>query len=145
MGGGYPKGAGTDPGPLSEEAQLFDVGIGEALVLAVLALVIFGEKLPSVAQSAGRTLRQLRQMAQSAQADLKEGLGPEFKDFDPRDLNPKSFVRKHLFEGDDDPIGVKGLKRDLDGFALDLDDDLPVTPDGGLGPDERPPFDNEAT
>lgn len=116
---------------------MFDVGLGEALVLAVLALVIFGDKLPSVAQQAGRTLRQLRQMAQSAQADLQEGLGPEFKDFDPRDLHPKNFVRKHLFEGDADPLGLG-------------DGDLsPSTVNGvgpmGLGRDERPPFDNEAT
>ncbi|GAA2722680.1 sec-independent translocase [Actinocorallia aurantiaca] len=120
---------------------MFDVGLGEALVLAVLALVIFGEKLPSVAQQAGRTLRQLRQMAQSAQNDLRDGLGPEFKDFDPRDLNPKSLVRKHLFEGDDDPLGVKTLKRDLDD-----DFDEPVAHRGAeLGQDERPPFDDEAT
>lgn len=120
---------------------MFDVGLGEALVLAVLALVIFGEKLPSVAQQAGRTLRQLRQMAQSAQNDLRDGLGPEFKDFDPRDLNPKSFVRKHLFEGDDDPLGVKTLKNDLDD-----DFDAPVGHRGAeLGQDERPPFDDEAT
>ncbi|MEO3782238.1 sec-independent translocase [Actinocorallia sp. B10E7] len=120
---------------------MFDVGLGEALLLAVLALVIFGEKLPAAAQQAGRTLRQLRQMAQSAQADLREGLGPEFKDFDPRDLNPKSFVRKHLFEGDDDPMGVKTLGRDLD-------DDFDAPPGRGrseLGQDERPPFDDEAT
>jgi sec-independent protein translocase protein TatB len=126
---------------------LFDVGLPEALVLAVLALVIFGEKLPTVAKEAGRTLRQLRQMAQSAQEDLRQGLGPEFKDFDPRDLNPKTFVRKHLFEGDDDPLGVKTLRRDLDDF-----DDIgePLGPPGlgrseMLARDERPPFDDEAT
>lgn len=119
---------------------MFDVGLPEALVLAVLALVIFGEKLPTVAQQAGRTLRQLRRMAQSAQSDLREGLGPEFKDFDPRDLNPKSFVRKHLFEDDDDPLGMRGLDADLE----------PAGPPGlgrseMLAQDERPPFDDEAT
>lgn len=113
---------------------MFDVGLGEALVLALLALVIFGDKLPSVAQQAGRTLRQLRQMAQSAQADLKEGLGPEFQNFDARDLNPKSFVRKHLFEDNDDPLGLKSL-----------DDDPVPYQAPALAVDERPPFDHEAT
>ncbi|WP_460301616.1 sec-independent translocase [Actinocorallia aurea] len=119
---------------------MFDVGLPEALVLGVLALVIFGDKLPSYAQQAGRALRQLRQMAQSAQSDLKDGLGPEFKDFDPRDLNPKNFVRKHLFEGENDPLGLKDL---------DKDDDLPsyaaLAAERRLGSDERPPFDSEAT
>ncbi|WP_106399564.1 sec-independent translocase [Actinocorallia populi] len=124
---------------------MFDIGLPEALVLAILALVIFGEKLPSVAQQAGRTLRQLRQMAQSAQTDLREGLGPEFKDFDPRDLNPKSFVRKHLFEDDDDPLGVRRLREELDDDFAE-----PLGPPGRgrsemLGQDERPPFDDEAT
>lgn len=123
---------------------MFDIGLFEALVLAILALVIFGEKLPTVAQQAGRTLRQLRQMAQSAQTDLREGLGPEFKDFDPRDLNPKSFVRKHLFEDDEDPLGVRKFRAELD----DLDE--PAGPPGlsrsqMLAQDERPPFDDEAT
>ncbi|ROO83088.1 sec-independent protein translocase protein TatB [Actinocorallia herbida] len=121
---------------------MFDVGLPEALVLVVLALVIFGDKLPSYAQQAGRALRQLRQMAQSAQNDLKDGLGPEFQDFDPRDLNPKNFVRKHLFEGDNDPLGIKGLD-----LGLDLDDKsyASTASERRLGSDERPPFDSEAT
>ncbi|GAB3680527.1 hypothetical protein GCM10027589_50660 [Actinocorallia lasiicapitis] len=112
---------------------MFDIGLGEAAVLAILALVIFGDKLPTVAQQAGRTLRQLRAMAQNAQADLKDGLGPEFGDFDPRDLNPKTFVRKHLFEDDADPLGVNSF------------DDTPSYKAPALAVDERPPFDHEAT
>ncbi|GAA3230837.1 sec-independent translocase [Actinocorallia longicatena] len=113
---------------------MFDIGLGEAAVLAVLALVIFGDKLPQVAQSAGRTLRQLRQMAQNAQADLKDGLGPEFSDFDPRDLNPKSFVRKHLFDDDADPLGMSGETAAAPAYKAPA-----------LAVDERPPFDAEAT
>jgi sec-independent protein translocase protein TatB len=56
---------------------VFDVGLGEALLLLVLALVIFGpDQLPKVASQAGRALRQLRTMANSAKEDLREGLGP---------------------------------------------------------------------
>src|SRR5580693_4422725 len=43
-------------------------------------------------------LRDLRRIAEGAKADLREGLGPEFQDFDFDDLNPKTFVRKHLFD-----------------------------------------------
>ena len=115
---------------------MFDVGIGEFAVLAVLALVIFGDKLPSVAAQAGRTLRQLRTMANSAKDDLRAGLGPEFADFDVADLNPRRFVTKHLFEGDEDPLG---LKDDPD-VAADEPYKEPALPYG-----EKPPYDHEAT
>ena len=108
---------------------MFDVGIGEALVLAVLALIIFGpDQLPKVASQAGRALRQLRTMANSAKQDLQDGLGPEFADFDVADLNPRRFVQKHLFEGDDD-----------------LPQETPYAGEPLLPFGERPPFDPEAT
>jgi len=69
------------------------------LVLAVIALIVFGpNELPKVASQAGRMLRDLRRIAEGAKADLRDGLGPEFQDFDFQDLNPKTFVRKHLFD-----------------------------------------------
>jgi sec-independent protein translocase protein TatB len=114
---------------------VFDVGIGEFALLAVLALVIFGDKLPSVAAQAGRTLRQLRTMANSAKDDLRAGLGPEFADFDPADLNPRRFVTKHLFEGDDDPLGLKDPV-----VAAEEPYKEPALPYG-----EKPPYDTEAT
>lgn len=107
-------------------------------VLVVLALVIFGDKLPQVAGQAGRMLRQFRQMADSAKADLQEGLGPEFKDFDINDLNPKSFVRKHLFEDDPNPVASNGS-------SLFDDEDLSFATTAGELEGKKPPFDNEAT
>ncbi|MFC6878427.1 MULTISPECIES: sec-independent translocase [Actinomadura] len=117
---------------------MFDVGLGEMAVLVVLALVIFGDKLPQVAGQVGRTLRQLREMANSAKADLQDGLGPEFKDFDVADLNPKTFVRKHLFEDPPDDVPVSN------GAVFD-DEPSYLSTAGGLDYGERPPFDNEAT
>lgn len=108
---------------------MFDVGVGELAVLGVLALVIFGpERLPGMAAQAGRALRQLRHMASDATRDLRDGLGPEYADFDPRDLNPRQFVRRHLFEDDDEPMESFDQSRE-----------------STLGYDERPPFDTEAT
>ncbi|MQA96366.1 MAG: translocase [Streptosporangiales bacterium] len=110
---------------------MFDVGFGEAAVLAVLALLIFGpERLPKMAAQAGRALRQLRQMANNAQNDLKAGLGPEFRDMDVADLNPRRFVRKHLWEDEDDPSSRP---------------EEATVASGGLDYGERPPFDREAT
>jgi sec-independent protein translocase protein TatB len=80
-------------------------------MLVVVALLVFGpDKLPSVARDAARLLRELRSMAQGARTQLKSELGPEFADFDLDTLNPRSFVRKHLLEGDDDLLS--GLNDD---------------------------------
>ncbi|HEY6315800.1 MAG TPA: sec-independent translocase [Streptosporangiaceae bacterium] len=78
---------------------MFDLSIPKLLVLAVIALIIFGpNELPKIASQAGRALRDLRKIAEGAKNDLREGLGPEFSDFDIEDLNPKRFVQKHLLD-----------------------------------------------
>jgi len=77
---------------------VFDLSLPKLLVLAVIALVVFGpDELPKIAAQAGRALRDLRQIAESANNDLREGLGPEFTGFDIEDLNPKRLVHEHLF------------------------------------------------
>jgi sec-independent protein translocase protein TatB len=83
---------------------VFDLSVTKLLVLAVIALVVFGpHELPRIAQQAGRALRDLRRIAEGAKADLREGLGPEFQDFDFEDLNPRRFVQKHLLDDMDGP------------------------------------------
>ena len=78
---------------------MFDLSIPKLLVLAVIALIVFGPKeLPKIASQAGRALRDLRRIAEGAKNDLRDGLGPEFADFEIEDLNPKRFVQKHLVE-----------------------------------------------
>lgn len=122
---------------------MFDLSLTKLLVLAVLALIIFGpDQLPKVASQAGRALRDLRRIAESAKADLQEGLGPEFRDFDINDLHPKNFVRKHLwdeFDGNGNGNGgptpqpeAAALAGSADGVSL-------------LAPGESPPYDSEAT
>ncbi len=86
-----------------------DVNGWEFLLLAVLELVILGpEKLPKYAADAGRMIRSVRRMADDAKREVTDSLGPEFRDIDIADLNPRRFARKHLFDPDD----------------LGLDDDL---------------------
>jgi sec-independent protein translocase protein TatB len=125
---------------------VFDLSIWKLLVLAVLALIIFGpDRLPQIASQAGRALRDLRKIAENAKADLQEGLGPEFRDFDVNDLNPKTFVRKHLWDeadgngngnghgnGGPSPAAQTVRRPGADGLAL-------------LAPGETPPYDSEAT
>jgi sec-independent protein translocase protein TatB len=83
------------------------LGWGEVGVILLLALFIVGpERLPGLAADAGRTLRSLRRQVKGLTDDLKTELGPEFADVDLRSLHPRTFVQKHLMEGDlfgDDP------------------------------------------
>jgi sec-independent protein translocase protein TatB len=107
---------------------VLDIGLGELLLMAVLALLVFGpERLPKVASDAARTLRQVRRMATEARRDLADAAG---------------------IEGDPElTAAVRGL-RDLDPRrVLEPLDDLPgpvtrgatptLTP--GAQPDPTPP------
>lgn len=83
---------------------LLDINGPEFLLLLVLAVILFGpERLPDLARKAARLLRYLRTVAGSAQQQLSKELGPEFENVDFRDLNPKTFVQKHLLD-DVEPI-----------------------------------------
>lgn len=124
---------------------MFDLSITKLAVLAVIALIVFGpNELPKIAAQAGRALRDLRRIAEGAKADLKEGLGPEFQDFDFDDLNPRRFVQKHLLE---EPVTVSApavaRANGTSGGAADTNTAngaRPVLRDG-----DDPPFDLEAT
>ena len=92
--------------------------------LLMLALLIFGERLPKVIGDGLRMLRGLRAMAQNATSDLSRALGT---DIQLQDLHPKAFIRKHLLsEEDEDAIRkpLQGLfedvKKDLNGVKSDL-------------------------
>jgi sec-independent protein translocase protein TatB len=110
---------------------VFDLSLPKLLVLAVIALVIFGpSELPAIAAQAGRALRDLRTIAENAKNDLREGLGPEFTDLEIEDLNPRRFMHKHL-SGNPNP---------------DQGTQQRAVPDGTPVPSgERPPSDPDAT
>ena len=117
---------------------MFDLSLPKILVLAVIALVVFGpNELPKMAAKAGKALRQLRNIAEGAKNDLREGLGPEFADFEIEDLNPRHFVQKHLLS-----------ELDLDGGSTATATAASSATGTGasqLLPGEEPPFDMEAT
>ena len=79
--------------------MFFDIGIGEVFGLAVLAMFLVGpERLPKVASEAAKWVTKIRELANSATAELKDNLGPGFEDLQPKDLNPKTFVKKQISE-----------------------------------------------
>ncbi|MFF8869249.1 sec-independent translocase [Streptomyces massasporeus] len=143
-----------------------DIGPLELVTLIVLAVLVFGpDKLPKVIQDVTRTIRKIREFSESAKNDIREELGPEFKDFEFEDLNPKTFIRKQL---DNEDLGLKEIRNGFDlkkemaevtdavhsrdsdassagaagssGGRIDMTK-KPETP----GPDDRPPFDADAT
>jgi sec-independent protein translocase protein TatB len=114
---------------------VFDLSLPKLLVLAVIALVIFGpSELPAIAAQAGRALRDLRTIAENAKNDLREGLGPEFTDLEIEDLNPRRFMHKHL-PGDPNP----DQRTQQQPARQTAADGTPLTPG------ERPPSDPDAT
>ncbi|MEV0229883.1 sec-independent translocase [Nonomuraea sp. NPDC050786] len=122
---------------------MFNLGWMEIGALIVIALLVFGpDKLPQAASQAGKTLRNLRRMANNARDDLRAGLGPEFQNFDPADLNPRNFVRKHLLDDlEDDWSNSKS--RELEPATMAPYPPEPVVEQLGYG--EVPPYDSEAT
>ena len=85
--------------------------------LLLLALLIFGERLPKVIGDGMRMLRGLRAMAQNATSDLNRELGT---DLQLQDLHPKAFIRKHILSEEDE----EALRKPLQGLFDDVKNDL---------------------
>jgi sec-independent protein translocase protein TatB len=147
-----------------------DIGPLELVTLVVLAVLVFGpDKLPKVIQDVTRTIRKIREFSESAKDDIRSELGPEFKDFEFEDLNPKTFIRKQL---DNDELGLKEIRNGFDlkkemaevtDAVHGRDTDTPSSSSGSSSSgsssssggrvdmtkkpeeDERPPFDADAT
>ncbi len=66
----------TSQGNAAYAGDVFDIGIGEIMILAVLGLLVFGpERLPKAAADAVRMLKQVRGMAANARQDLADSAG----------------------------------------------------------------------
>ncbi|MGW3653501.1 sec-independent translocase [Streptomyces sp. NPDC000878] len=141
-----------------------DIGPLELVTLVLLAVLVFGpEKLPKMIQDVTRTIRKIREFSEGAKQDIRQELGPEFKDFEFEDLNPKTFIRKQL---DNDELGLKEIRNGFDlkkemaevtdaVHGRDADSSSSSSSSGSSGgtvdmtkkpePDERPPYDADAT
>jgi sec-independent protein translocase protein TatB len=148
-----------------------DIGPLELVTIVVLAVLVFGpDKLPKVIQDVMRTIRKIREFSESAKQDIRSELGPEFKNFEFEDLNPRTFIRKQL---DSDELGLKEIRNGFDlkkemAEVTDAVNGRDVEASGGSasssssdgsgggrvdmtkkpeepGKDERPPFDFDAT
>ncbi|WP_225846222.1 sec-independent translocase [Streptomyces sp. HPF1205] len=112
--------------------MFFDIGPLELVAIVVLAVLVFGpDKLPKLIQDVMGFIRKVREFSDSAKEDIRRELGPEFKDFEFEDLNPKTFIRKNLMSGEDDEYGLKELKEI--GSTFDLRKDMAEVTDAVNG------------
>lgn len=87
---------------------MFDIGLGEMFTLGVVALLVFGpERLPEVAVKAAHFIRKMRGAAASARSELSTSFGADLDEL--RELDPRTFVRRHVL----DPADEDGTLRDL--------------------------------
>ncbi|MEU9318267.1 sec-independent translocase [Streptomyces sp. NPDC048295] len=142
-----------------------DVGPLELITIGIIAVLLFGpDKLPEMIQNVTGFLRKVREFSDNAKQEIRDELGPEFKDFEFEDLHPKTFVRKHVLDGAGDSFGLAEIRdafdprqelhqvadavqEAVDGPSADAPSGPRVVLTKGTGPDpsERPSFDPDAT
>ncbi len=64
-----------------------DIGSQEMLLILIVALLLFGGRLPDVARNVGRTVGQLRRTAQNLTQDLRREV---YEQPDPGSLSPRA-------------------------------------------------------
>jgi len=105
---------------------MFDFGFGEVIGLVVLALLLVGpERMPRVAADLGKMIRKVRSLTNTATAEIRENLGPGFEDLKPADLNPKSFIKRHVASVlDDEDEKERQNRNGASAFKPQIDPDL---------------------
>ena len=94
-----------------------NLNAAEVGALLLAALLIFGDKLPKVINDGLKMIRNLRNMATNATADLSRELGTDIK---LEDLHPKAFIRKHILSEEDEAA----IKKPLQGLYENVKSDL---------------------
>ncbi|MEI2733260.1 MAG: Sec-independent protein translocase protein TatB [Dermatophilaceae bacterium] len=129
---------------------MFDINGYELVVLVIVAIIVLGpERLPEYAAKLGRGVRQVRAMAESARASLKDQLGPEFdevdwRQYDPRQYDPRRIVREALREPE--PTTGEAASSGPEAAASDPTSRSAAGPVGTRGDPPRPtPWDTDAT
>ncbi len=107
---------------------MFDIGIGEILIVAVIGLLVFGpERLPRAAADAAKWLKQIKAMASGARQDLADSAGIDLSETIDSVKSLQEFHPRRLAANllNDDPAPPAST---------------PATP-----PAQRPAFDPDAT
>jgi TatA/E family protein of Tat protein translocase len=114
---------------------MFNVGIGEILVILLVCLVVFGpEQLPETARQAGRLIGQLQLLTQDALDRLNEQAGNDLNLPDLRVGWLRALARDYLRE-----------LLDIDAQLAELQHERQLLRAALEGQQERVPFGHEAT
>ncbi|GAA1352541.1 Sec-independent protein translocase TatB [Falsarthrobacter nasiphocae] len=84
----------------------------EGVLLLVLAVLLFGDRMPEYSRQLGSWVRNLRRMSEDAKQRLKEEV-PEIQDvdwrrMDPRQYDPRRIIRDALIEDETVPSSGAG-------------------------------------
>ena len=98
--------------------------------------MLFGpDRLPRAAANAARFIRQVRAFAESARAELRKELGPEFDGLNLQDLTPRTFVRNNLLAESEQLRALRDDMRQARPHPLDTHSSTPhVQPAAPSGP-----------
>ena len=118
---------------------MFGLGIGEFVLVLVVALIVLGPKqLPKVARQLGRATREFKRAAREFQNTLSEvDLDKEVEEYKSRVADLQKDVEKTLQEPDKSPIPTS----EDEPFKLELPDGV-VSQEDPI--DSLPPATNEA-
>ncbi|GIG58321.1 hypothetical protein Lfu02_26930 [Longispora fulva] len=130
-----------------------NLGWMEIVVLVLVGLFIFGpEKLPKAINDGLKFVRNVRAMATNATSDLSREIGTDIK---LEDLNPKTFIRKHVLSDEDQSLfrnHAEDLRRELNDALKDprkdvrMDEYVPVVAETPASTEPRArKFDADAT
>ena len=114
---------------------MFDIGIGEIIIIAIIGLLVFGpERLPRAAADAAKWLKQLRTMASGARQELADSAGIDLTDTvdtvrSLQEFHPRRLAASLLEDGGTD--AKPAAPKPVDG--------------AGAPPAQRPAFDPDAT
>ncbi len=116
---------------------MFGLSSEKILILLVLAVFILGpERLPQYTRNFAQFIKKLRNMANTAQEQMKNELGEGYEDLDwkkldPRQYDPRRIIREALLE--DDTVPHSDLNQ------------VKVKTQPKLEANELPPYDIEST
>ena len=93
---------------------LNDIAGSEVLVILVFILIFFGSKsIPGIAQTMGKTIRQIKDASNELQSEIKKS-GADIK----KDLDLTGLIQETS----------RDIQRPLDQYAADLEDAVKFTP-----------------
>ena len=128
--------------------DLFGLNGWEIILLAFLAVLLLGDRMPEYAAKLARFIRTARVMAEGAKTQLKDQLGPEYEDinwrqYDPRQYDPRRIVRQALIEPLEDALSLDDKDDEWPGSTADEADT--AIPSTAFDPYRATPFDTDAT